>query len=119
LILFEYQKRDEQNETVTQHRKGDPLLCLVIMWATIVQMVRYYPGTTIDTEVNTSHFEGKTTKIQGSKAIFHLRATVRAFGKDKLGFDPEDVELHSIHSGASMAMYIGAAPVFTIMLIGC
>jgi hypothetical protein len=88
------------------------------MWATIVQRVESYPGTMDDTEVNTFHFEGKTTKIQGATALSHLRAAVRAIGKDKLGFGPEDMWLHSIHSGAAMAMYLGAVPIFTIMLIG-
>jgi hypothetical protein len=63
LILFEYRKRDKQNETVTQHRTGDPLLCPARMWATILQRVRYYPGTIDDTKVATFHFKGKTTKI--------------------------------------------------------
>ncbi len=31
----------------------------------------------------------------------------------------EDVEMHSIRSGAAMAMYLGECPVFMIMLIGC
>jgi hypothetical protein len=117
-ILSEYQKRDECNETVTQHRTGDPLLCPVRMWATIVQRVRSYPGTTDDVEVITFHFEGKTTKIRGATALSHLRAAVRAIRKDKLGFGPEDMGLHSMHSGADMEMYLGAVPVFTIMLIG-
>jgi hypothetical protein len=117
-ILFKYQKRDKRNQTVTQHRTGDPLLCPVRIWATIVQRVMSYPGTADDTEVNKFHFEGKTTKIQGSTALSHLRAAVKKIRKDKLGFFREDMGIHLIHSGAAMAMYLGAVPVFTIMLIG-
>jgi hypothetical protein len=116
-ILFEYQKRDERNETVTQHRTGDPLLCPMRMWATILQRVRSYPGTMDDTKVNTFHFEGKTTNIRGATALSHLRAAVRAIGKDKLGLGPDGMGLHSIHIGSAMAMYLGAVPVFTIVLI--
>jgi hypothetical protein len=43
---------------------------------------------------------------------------VRFIGKYKLGFGPDDVGLHSIRSGASMTMYLGTVPVFTILLIG-
>jgi hypothetical protein len=43
---------------------------------------------------------------------------VRSIRKDKLGFGPDDVDLHSIRCGAAMAMYLRTVPVFTIMLIG-
>jgi hypothetical protein len=117
-ILYEYQKRDERKETVTQNRTGDLLLCPVRILATVFHRVRSYPILNEDTAVNTFHFEGKTTKIQGSTALMHLRAEVRAIGQDKLGFGPEDVGLHSIHNRATMTMYIWAVPVFTIMSIG-
>jgi hypothetical protein len=35
-----------------------------------------------------------------------------------LGFGPNDIGLHSLRSGAAMAMYLFAVPVFTIMLLG-
>jgi hypothetical protein len=117
-ILFESQKRDKQNETITQHRTGDPLLCPVRMWATIVQRVRSYLCMTENTTVNTFHFEGKKTKIQGSTAFTHLRAASRTIGRDRLGFGPEDVGLRSIHSGADMAMYLGVVTVFLIIMVG-
>jgi hypothetical protein len=117
-ILFKYQKRDERNETETQHRTGDPLFCPVRMWLTIVQRVSLYPVTTDKTEVKTFHFEGKTTKIRGSTALSHLSAAVKVVGKEKLGLGTEDIGLHSISSGAAMTIYRGPVPVFNIMLIG-
>jgi hypothetical protein len=118
LILVEYQKREERNETATQHRAGDPLLCPVIMWATTVKRVRSYPGTTYDTEAKTLQFKDKAKKIQGSKSHAHLWTALIVIVKDKLGFGPEDVGLHLICKCAAMAMYHGAVPVFTIMSIG-
>jgi hypothetical protein len=35
-IIFEHQKRDAKNDTITQHRSGDRVLCLVRVWAAIV-----------------------------------------------------------------------------------
>ena len=47
-----------------------------------------------------------------------LRDAVVAIGEDVLGFKKEQVGTHSIRSGATMAMYLGECPVYTIMLIG-
>ena len=43
---------------------------------------------------------------------------MKAYGESKLGFKAEEVGTHSIRSGAAMSMYLGEAPVFTIMMIG-
>jgi hypothetical protein len=92
-IAFEYQKRDEHNETVTQHKAGDPLLCPVQIWVAVVQRVRAYPGSDNDLEVNTFDFSGESIKIQEplSRVLSLLRAAVRSIGKDKLGFGADDV----------------------------
>jgi hypothetical protein len=113
-IVFEYQKRYKRNETVTQHRTGDPLICPVGMWATIVKRVGSYPGSTDDTAVNTFHLESNNTQIQGSKALSRIWEAVRVIGKSKLSFGPEGIGLPSILSGTAMIMYFGVVPVFMI-----
>jgi hypothetical protein len=117
-ISFEYQKRNERNETVTQHRTGDPLISPVRKWGAVLQRVWEYPNMTENPEVNTFHFAGKSTNIQGSKALSFLRVAIFSIRRNKLGFGPEDVGLHSLWSIAVMAMYLGIVPVFTIILIG-
>jgi hypothetical protein len=76
-ILFEYQKRDERNETVTQHRIGDPLIFPVRMWATIVKIVRSY--------------QTMSSKAQSTISSFGCSKRI---GKDTLDFGPEGVGLH-------------------------
>jgi hypothetical protein len=44
-ITFQFQKTDEGDETVTQHRTGDGTLCPAILWANIVQRILSYKGT--------------------------------------------------------------------------
>jgi hypothetical protein len=55
---------------------------------------------------------------KSAKALTHLEATVRALGRNTLGFGPDDVGPHSILSGTAMVIYLGSVPVFTIILIG-
>jgi hypothetical protein len=40
-----------------------------------------------------------------------------SLGPDKLGFIPDQIGLHSVHSGAAMAMHLAGVPVFTSILL--
>jgi hypothetical protein len=119
-ITFEFQKRDTKNDTITQHRSGDALLCPVKVWATIVQRIRSYKNTTSSTSVNTFQFpdSGKIHTFSGAELLKRLRFATTALGSDSLGFTAKEVGLHSARSGAAMAMYLAHVPVFTIMLLG-
>ncbi len=57
-------------------------------------------------------------EITASKLLIKLHAAVTTLGKDTLGFGKHDIGLHSLCSGAAMAMYIIAIPVFTMMFLG-
>ena len=63
----------------------------------------------------TSHI----STISSGELLCHLCASVTAIRSDVLRFTAGEVGLHSIRSGAVMAMYLNKIPVFTIMLIGC
>lgn len=118
-ITFEFQKNDERDITVTMHRTGDPVLCPVIAWASVVQRIWSYKGTTFDTPVNTFlDTSGELVLLSSSSALSHLRAAVSALGKDELGYTADEMGTHSLRSGAAMAMYLAGVPVYTIMLIG-
>jgi len=67
-ITFEYQKRDERDETITHYASGDALLCPVRSWASVVQRVRAYPGATKETHVNAFLDRGEIEYIKG-KAV--------------------------------------------------
>ena len=51
-ITFEFQKKDERNDTVTQIYSEDDLLCPVRSWAAVVRRIRSYPGANDDTPVS-------------------------------------------------------------------
>ena len=117
-LTFELQKSDERHESFTMHRSGDSTLCPVQAWAAIVHQILGYPGTNYSTTVNTIFLAGKLKTINSSTACKKIRSAAEKVGKDHLGFHPDDIGTHSIHSGAAMAMYLDGVPTFTIMLIG-
>jgi len=120
-ITFELQKRDAKDDTITQHRSGDKLLCPVIIWANIVKRIRSYKNSTSSTTVN-SYQSANSKKIHsftGTELLKRLCFATTSIGSNTLGFTAKDVGLHSARSGAAMAMYLAHIPVFTIMLLGC
>ncbi|KAL7467245.1 hypothetical protein ACHAXS_007490, partial [Conticribra weissflogii] len=44
-ITFEWQKKDERMDTVTQMASGNPILCPVRQWAAVIKQIRSYSGT--------------------------------------------------------------------------
>ena len=119
-VTFEFQKNDERNDTVTQYRTNDPVLCPVIRWAAVVRRVLSLQGTDRDSAVNT-YFDPITKKnklITAITALAALRRTVTRMGKDRLGYTADEMGTHSIRSGTAMAMYLDRTPVYTIMLLG-
>jgi hypothetical protein len=119
-ITFELQKRDAKDDTITQHRSGDKLLCPVIVWASIVKRIRSYKNSISTTMVNTYQFANseKFHSFTGTELLKRLRFATTLIGHNTLGFTANDVGLHSARSGAAMAMYLAHIPVFTIMLLG-
>jgi len=106
LITFVFQKNDERDATVTQHRTLDPVLCPVKAWSAIVKRILSY-GCGPKTEVNTVRLDnGKLIKITSKQVLARLRAVVHFIGSEELGYKPGELGTHSIQS------------VFTIMLIG-
>ena len=117
-ITFEFQKKDERNDTVTQMASGDILLCPVRQWAAIVKRILGYPGADDDTPVSAVWRHGRIEHVTSKDMVNGLRAAVACVGEEKLGIKQEDIGTHSIRSGAAMAMYLGECPVYVIMMIG-
>jgi hypothetical protein len=120
ILTFELQKRDAKDDTITQHRSGDKLLCPVIVWASIVKRIRSYKNSISTTMVNTYQFANseKFHSFTGAELLKRLRFATASIGPNTLGFTAKDIGLHSARSGAAMAMYLAHIPVFTIMLLG-
>jgi hypothetical protein len=118
-ITFEQQKRETKNDIITQHRSTDTLLCPVKIWAKIIRRLHSYPSSNPDTPVNTFlHNNSALHRFTGQELLKRLRIAASTLGPDKLGFQPNQLGLHSARSGAAMAMYLAGVPVFTVMLLG-
>ena len=117
-ITFEFQKKDERNDTVTQIFSEDELLCPVRSWAAVVRRIWSYPGANLDTPVSAVWRNDKIEHITSKEVVVALRMAAKAVGKDKLGFEPEELGTHSVRSGAAMQMFLGECQVYVIMMIG-
>jgi hypothetical protein len=73
-ITFELQKKDTKNDTITQYRSEDLLLCPVKIWTSIVRRISKYPNSNKDTTVNS--YLSPNNKIHlftGSELLKKLR----------------------------------------------
>ena len=118
-ITFEQQKNNMKNETVTQERSGDTLLCPVRAWAITITRILSYPKTSVDTSINTFRVGKNLVKISSNETIKFLRKSVSSMDENSLGFKANEIGTHSLRSGGAMAMKLGGAEDSTIMLIGC
>ena len=117
-ITFEFQKNNERHESVTMHCSGCTVLCPVRSWASIIRRVLSYPGTTIDTWVNTILFENSPKTISSTTAQTKIQLAVVIVGEGVLGFSPANIGTHSIRLVADMHMYLAQVTTFSIMMIG-
>ena len=117
-ITFEWQKKDEINDMLTQLALEHIILCLVREWATLVKRIRKYPESTGGTPVSAVWENNKIEHVTSSEIVSDLRDAVPAIVEYKLGFKAEQVGTHSQISGAAMKMYLEECLVYTIMMIG-
>jgi len=118
-ITFEYQKRDERDETITQQKTDHHLLCPVKIGAKIVRRMQAQ-GASDDTFLYEyiRDSDGKKGHLTGPQALTLLRDFIWTIDYESLGIHPNDIGLHSLRSSAAMAMYLNGVPVYTIMLLG-
>ena len=117
-ITFEMQKNNEKNDTVTQERNKDPLLCPVKAWARIIINIRKDCKASDSTPINVIRQDNKLYKISSKDNINFLRKTVSTMKDRNLGFDASEIGTHSIRSGGAMTMKLLKEEDSTIMLIG-
>ncbi len=95
----------------------DTILCPVRAAAVIVIRIKKYPGTTSNSPISTYSNNCIMDQVTSDHMIKAMGDTVGGIGEVCIGIKKEDVGMHSIRSGAAMAMYLGECPVFMIMLI--
>jgi len=101
-ITFEYQKRNERNNTVTQRCTGDITYCPVVVSAAVIRRLEAMGASESDF----------IYKSKGNDGISSLNFK-------GLRLDPKRIGLHSPRSLATMAMYLNGVPVYTFLLLGC
>jgi hypothetical protein len=112
------QKNDSKFDTVIHGRTDDLVLCPVLLWARLFNRILSYPNTTCNTPVCAVWRHGRLDKIASTQVMSALRAASKAVRSAHLGFEPSEMGMHSLCSGAAMEMYLARIPVYTIMLIG-
>jgi hypothetical protein len=122
-ITFESQKTAQKNQTRTQRRTNNPILCPVLVWARIVTRILSSPHTSSQSPVNFYHdpsqpIPKRSRSITSTSLKLFLRTTARILGQAKTGYPPDYVGTHSIRSGAAMALFLANEPVVNIQLLG-
>jgi hypothetical protein len=118
-ITFEFQKTDKKNQPVYHHRSGHPFLCPIIVWSSIVKRILNYPGSSLASSVNLVQLPDKRTQqLSNNFLLSKIRSAAATMGFESLGFFPSDIGLHSLRSGAAMAMYLAGIPPSTIKITG-
>ena len=119
IITFEFQKNDTRDTQIHMFKTSDHLLNPVKAWAKTIQRVRGYPGASDDTTVCAFlDGDGFMTTIQSDQVRPRLRAMAAILGKAQLGFDPNEIGLHSLRSGGAMAMFLSGISTIVIRRIG-
>jgi len=114
---FDRQKRETRGDQVTQSRTGHPLLCPVVVAATVVRRLEAM-GASDDTQVYTYvNEQGRRKILTGAYALSVLRDYMKKIDPS-YNLPAKDIGLHSVRASAAMAMYLNDIPVYTIMLIG-
>ena len=95
-ITFEMQKKDDKNNTITQHATGDMTMCPVKMAAALVRQVQSYPGTDDNTPICTVWSRSVTTTVTSRQVINALKDAVSSIGEKVLNIEVSEIGTHSL-----------------------
>jgi hypothetical protein len=118
LIIFVVQKNGHKNNTTTQWKTNNNILCPVVQWAALVQRFSNYPGAKPVTPVSAVWVHNRILHVTSKIIKSALCNSIMAAGKTKLHIHCHEVGTHSIRAGTAIAMYLKGVPVFAIMMSG-
>jgi hypothetical protein len=119
IVTFEFQKNNLRDHSVHMFRTPDPLLCPVKAAAHIVVRVRSIINLSNDTKIcSFMTTAGKVVDINSAQVRARLRAVVSLIGEASLGFPAVETGLHSIRSGAAIAMFLSGVSTIIIQRVG-
>ena len=100
-------------------RSNDKLLCPVRAAANIVKRVQRIPGSSASSKIcSYQNEDGKLVDINSWQVLARLRAVVSLIGEHVLGFNENNIGLHSIRSGWAMAMFLSGVSTIIIQRVG-
>jgi hypothetical protein len=119
-ITFEDQKNGQKNQTRTQQRTDDPVLCPVKAWLLLVLRIFASPNTNPHTTVNAFYDHTRSTQkfLSQHDTNLLLRQTCAICSEMHFGYRPQDIGSHSLRSGAAMALFLAQESVHRIMILG-
>jgi hypothetical protein len=119
-ITFVSQKSGKKMDLRTQRRTGDPILCPVLRYGSVVRRIlRQNPLAPKDTQLNTIRIGTQTGTITNDYVRDLLRTTCSSFGgKETFGYAASEIGNKSIRSGAAMSLFLSNTATARIMLLG-
>jgi hypothetical protein len=119
-FTFVNQKNNEKNDTRSQRRTNDDVLCPVSRAASLVARVRrLVPRPNQLMTMNTIVVSGQTIQLSSDFLRQQLRVTCTALGgKPVFGYAAADIGTKSIRSGAAMSLFLMNHSTERIMLLG-
>jgi hypothetical protein len=117
---FVDQKNKEKNDTRSQRRTSDSVLCPVRRSASLVERIRrIVPSPKATTTMNTIYVRNTVLQLSSDFLQTRLRVTCTALGgKDVFGYSAADIGTKSLRSGAAMALFLMNHSTERIMLLG-
>jgi hypothetical protein len=117
---FVDQKNKEKNDTRSQRRTSDPVLCPVRRSASLVERIRrLVPNHSPTTLMNTLFLNDTILQLSSAFLRTRLRVTCTALGgKPTFGYTATDIGTKSLRSGAAMALFLMNHSTERIMLLG-
>jgi hypothetical protein len=122
-VTFVMQKVQPKNETRTQQRTGDPVLCPVLSWGALITRLLSYPASSDSTPVNFFFDSSRPVHdrfrfISQAATNTLLRHTCKIKPDLYFGYQADSIGSHSLRSGAAMALFLAGEPTSKIMILG-
>ncbi len=111
------QKKDKENNIVTQMASGNVNMCPVRMGAAIVRRIQSYEGANNDTPISAFWHFNRINHVTSKQVIAAMKDSIQAIGEDVLHIKISEIGTHLIRLGAAMAMFLSDCSVCLIMMI--
>jgi hypothetical protein len=118
-ITFRNQKNSKKMESQIRLRSStNSKLCLVRIWASVIDRILSYDNTSGKTKVNTVIVDGLKTSIRSSTVQLHVKTTVTIIGKDALKVKASEIGTHTLRTSFPTMLWLNKTDPKEIMILG-